>query len=294
MDYELLFVIDGVSIDDDAEVSTLAKDFDALISWHRGVSRLAVATEGANAVDAVQKLLPRITASVPPLRLLRLDPELVGVADIGERTDRSRQNVQQWVDGTRQGDTPFPAPEGTAGRSLVWRWADVNAWLKLIGLGDGETRPTRDEAFVIDAMLFSWRQARANGEPMMKFVVAGDERADERKAVMDRLSQAVLDPMLRKALVAVPRENQHQLTVVCSVLLDPLRFVAEQLGAELSGVLAVMTTDSELRLVPFARALLPGAVPISELGLGSDATVGDLILAQIDSSVSPASPLVLA
>jgi hypothetical protein len=44
-------------------------------------------------------------------------------------------------------------PEGTAGRSLIWRWADVNDWLTPLGLGDGAARPTRAEATLIDAML---------------------------------------------------------------------------------------------------------------------------------------------
>jgi predicted DNA-binding transcriptional regulator AlpA len=83
----------------------------------------------------------------------RLDPELVGISDIAQRIGHSRQNVQQWVNGERNGSRPFPAPEGCAGRSLVWRWADVNEWLRPLGVSDEAVRPSREEAARIDVML---------------------------------------------------------------------------------------------------------------------------------------------
>jgi hypothetical protein len=164
VEYEFLFVVDGVSSDDDTMVAALTDAFDGVLSWNRGLCRLAISSQGADALDALRNLLTRISSEVPALKILRLDPDLVGVSDIAERTGRTRQNVQQWVTGERNSENPFPPSEGCAGRSHVWRWADVNDWLKPLGFDDGETRPTRDESVFLDAALISWndpdRQSR--------------------------------------------------------------------------------------------------------------------------------------
>lgn len=294
MEYEFLFVVEGVSIDDDEAVSTLTTDFEGLLSWQRGLQRLAVVGEGANVMDALHGLLPRLANSLPDLRLVRLDPDLVGVADIADRTSRSRQNVQQWVDGNRRAETPFPEPEGTVGRSLVWRWAEVNEWLRHIGRDDGELRPTRQDALFVDLVLLQWQQMQASGQPMLRFVAAGDDRAVDRQQVMAGLTQAVSDPQFQARLMALPRDNQHRLAVVCAVLLDPLKFVLGQLGGDQSGVLAVLAEDDTLHVMPIASVELPWSAPISDLGLSDDATVGDLVLALQSAPVSPSTPLVLA
>lgn len=152
-EYEFILVVDGVSMDNDEAVSTLADDFDGVLSWNRGLHRLAVSGMGRDSYEAASRLVSRLTAALSGLRVFRLDPELVGVSDIAQRTGHSRQNVQQWVNGERNGGRPFPAPEGCAGRSLVWRWADVNEWLRPLGVGDEAVRPTRAEAARIDVML---------------------------------------------------------------------------------------------------------------------------------------------
>jgi predicted DNA-binding transcriptional regulator AlpA len=156
-EFEFLIVVDGVSIDDEHAVSVLVDGFDAVLSCSRGLSRLAVSGEGADAVEAAFSLASRFARELPGMRLIRLDPDLVGISDIAQRTGRSRQNVLQWTNGERNSDRSFPAPEGTAGHSLVWRWADVNAWLEPLELADGERRPTRRESAVIDsALLAGW------------------------------------------------------------------------------------------------------------------------------------------
>lgn len=293
MEYEFLLVVEGVSIDDDAVVVALTEQFDAQLSWHRGLHRLAVVAEGENPVEAMQTLLPRLASTAPAMTIRWMDADLVGVADIAERTGRTRQNVQQWVDGERNSESPFPPPEGTAGRSLVWRWSDVNNWLVPLGLDDGENRPTRAESVFVDLLLQTWQTNRAHGVPMLKLVVASDERGAERLQVAQRFNQAALDEAFIKSILAWPRQNAHKLVIVCSVLLDPLRFVLEQMGDEVSGMLAVLTGDTELHLTPIAAQLLPGAIPISSLGLSDEATVGDLVLAQRDSGLGSSRPLLL-
>ena len=295
MEFEFQFVVDGVSIDDDDVVTALAEEFDALLSWHRGTHLLSVAAEGSTAVDAAQRLLPNLVKAVPTLRVLHLDPDLVGVVDIANRTGRSRQNVQQWVDGIRQGETSFPRHEGAVGRSLAWRWADVDAWLKPLGLDDGELRPTRDEATLIDVILVQRRQMLDNGELMLKFVVIGDEYAGERQSLMQRVNHCVAaDAKFKADLGAWPRDDPHEVTVVCAVAFDPLKFVVGQLGTERSGVLAVMSDDNEVHITPIASVKLPWTVPLAAIGLSDDATVGDLILMQRSGATEPRKPLTIA
>jgi predicted DNA-binding transcriptional regulator AlpA len=164
-EYEFVLVVDGVSMDDDEAVATLADAFDGVLSWNRGLYRLAVSGNGRDSFEAASRLVSHLTAALPGLRVLRLDPELVGISDIAQRIGHSRQNVQQWVNGERNGDRPFPAPEGCAGRSLVWRWADVNEWLRSLGASDEAVRPSREEATRIDVMLLDWNDENATRFP---------------------------------------------------------------------------------------------------------------------------------
>jgi predicted DNA-binding transcriptional regulator AlpA len=152
-EYEFVLVVDGVSIEDDEAVAILTDAFDGVLSWNRGLYRLAVSGTGRDSYEAASRLVSRLTAALPGLKIVRLDPELVGIADVAQRIGHSRQNVQQWVNGERNGSRPFPAPEGCAGRSLVWRWADVNEWLRPLGISDEAVRPSREEAARIDVML---------------------------------------------------------------------------------------------------------------------------------------------
>lgn len=295
MEFEFLLIVDGVSIDDDPAMTVLAEQFDAVVSDSRGVVRVAVSAEGIDSINALSSLVVRLATAVPSLRVMRLDLDLVGISDIAERTNRSRQNVQQWVDGDRHlGGGPFPYPEGTVGRSLVWRWSDVYAWLRLLGLVEDEHILDRADMVVLEMFLLQWRQSRAQGMPMIRTTfVGGDDRTADRMQVANAIntSASVGDPQLTAALLQLPRANQHQITIVCAVLLDRLAFIVGQLGGEAAGVIAVMAGESEVRLLPIASVLLPGSVPISDFGLGLDATVGDLVLALDHSLVGPTTPL---
>ena len=161
MEYQFLFVVADVSAGDSGGGTATTETLNGQLSSHHGVSRLAVVSAGPSAMEALRSLLGRVAEAAPGLRLVRLDPDLVGVPDIAERTGHTRQNVQQWISGERNGDRPFPPPEGSAGRSLVWRWAEVNAWLRPLGLDDQATRPTREESVFLDVALIEWAEEQA-------------------------------------------------------------------------------------------------------------------------------------
>lgn len=60
---------------------------------------------------------------------------LVGVLDIAERAGVTRDAVQKW----RNRYPDFPAIEATISDYPVWRWAEVEAWLRATGrLDSGE------------------------------------------------------------------------------------------------------------------------------------------------------------
>lgn len=73
-EYEFLFVVDGVSIDDDEAVALLVDAFDGVLSWNRGVYRLAVSGLGRDSREAEATLVSRLAAALPGLRVVRLDP----------------------------------------------------------------------------------------------------------------------------------------------------------------------------------------------------------------------------
>ncbi|PWG11198.1 hypothetical protein DF268_22945 [Streptomyces sp. V2] len=294
-EYEFQFVVDGIDVDDEAAVDVVHEKFDGLLTRHRDRHLLDVAETGASTIDAAHRIVVRLRKTLPGLRLLRIDPDLVGVSDIAERVGNTRQNVQQWVNGERRaGSEPFPAPEGVAGRSAVWRWGDVNAWLAAVGEGDGVHVPTREEALQIDYFLPSWRRTLDDGLPLVNAVpaVEGDEDGTEREAVRRLLEGTLTEPGILERISAFPRLDQQRLTVVCAVLTDRLDGVVRRIGHdETWAVLAFKGPSGELCLRPVGTGKAPGAVPASQLGLGADATVGDLLLVQANGSVNPAVPM---
>lgn len=163
MEYDFTFVVSGVDVDNQAAVDALQEHCDALLARAGGLDLLVITGVGDSAVLAALAAVSNARAAVPQLRVCRLDRDLVGVHEIAERTGRSRQNVSQWVSGARkaQGE-PFPAPEGTVGRSHAWLWSEVNQWLTAHGLDDGAVYPTRGEMAEIDVALANARSFTLN------------------------------------------------------------------------------------------------------------------------------------
>ncbi|MEE4545616.1 hypothetical protein V2S66_27070 [Streptomyces sp. V4-01] len=226
MDYEFTFVVDGRTVDDDTAVSRLEDQLDAMLARAGGQNLLSVASSGDTAVEAALALAQAVRGLVPGLRLLRLDRDLVGIQEIAERTERSRQNVHQWVQGTRLADhEPFPAPEGAIGRGHVWLWTEVNAWLRQHGLDDGLAYPSRKEMTQIDFVLsnslnFSFRSSNAEGYDAA------------RKSVVEALEEHIVS--FSEFVTGLPLEksaaNQHILAIAAphESAHDVMRFIADQ------------------------------------------------------------------
>lgn len=223
MDYDFTFVVTGATVEDPEAVRNLFDQLDAILAKAGGQHLVSITMEGPNAVEAALMAATAIRECVPHLRVLRLDRDLVGVCEISERTGRSRQNVQQWVAGRRKSDgAPFPAPEGTAGRSQVWLWTEVNTWLHQHGMGDEAAYPTREEMGDIDFAL-----AHAVS---LKFETAHTLGFDAgREAVLREVQQqmSMIMPMLSGSRV---RNEQGQHVVLLADQREPVEAVLKRIS----------------------------------------------------------------
>jgi hypothetical protein len=103
---------------------------DAAVTAFEGHPALDVDREASTLLDAIASAISQ-AESVAGIRVTRVDgEELVSQADIADRTGRSRQAVNHWI--KRDADSSgFPDPAyGSATRSPLWRWADIEAWLE--------------------------------------------------------------------------------------------------------------------------------------------------------------------
>lgn len=211
-EFEFVFVVDGISLDDHDEVQALNEELGALVSSFHGGLRLSVSEEGETAVAAAQSVVKLAHRTVPSMRIVRLHRDLVGVSDIAELTGRSRQNVSQWVRGQRHDGVPFPSPEAAVGRSLVWLWSEVNEWLRGIDLDDGLNWPSRDEMAEIDWGLKKLRSVRLN-------LVFDGKRDDVRRLAGQLAEHARTDQRFVRYLLGNPqvRDERGNYTIfVCS------------------------------------------------------------------------------
>jgi hypothetical protein len=69
--------------------------------------------------------------SVPSLRVRRVEPDdIVTMAEIAERLDRTRESVRLLIAGSRgPGGFPPPISHGRE-RGRLWRWSDVANWFE--------------------------------------------------------------------------------------------------------------------------------------------------------------------
>lgn len=84
------------------------------------------------ALDALQEL------SRLGFESLAVEDELVSMADVAERTGRSRQSISMLVSGER-GPGDFPPPVAGNVRSPLWHWADVSLWFDAQAGGDASS-----------------------------------------------------------------------------------------------------------------------------------------------------------
>ncbi|MFC9610443.1 helix-turn-helix transcriptional regulator [Streptomyces sp. NPDC056938] len=269
MDYDFTFVVSGADVDDQAAVDALLENCDALLARAGGVDLLSITGSGDSAIEAALTAVSAARAAVPQLQVCRLDRDLVGVHEIAERTGRSRQNVSQWIAGDRkaQGE-PFPAAEGTVGRSQAWLWSEVNQWLASHGLDDGVAYPTRTEMAEIDVALansvsvtLNFTAAEAPGFQAGRDKVVEELRNNHIPGLMNFL--AGLDH-------TKDEHGAHVLVVADST--EPARGVMERVSSVGHDVILITATDQFMATVLSTRAQLR---PTKIVTVPQAATVGD-------------------
>jgi hypothetical protein len=117
--------------------------------------------EGSSFVDAVVDALQvLIELGFEPLSV---EDELVSMADIAERTGRTRQSISLLVSGQR-GPGGFPSPAAGNVRSPLWHWAEVAAWFQANGSEDAREDDRAAAIAAINGVLANRRLARDHPE----------------------------------------------------------------------------------------------------------------------------------
>ena len=98
---------------------------DALIGiGQKGRLALSVTRHAATAHKAVSSAINNVQQAIPEARLIEVSPDLVGISDIAEQLDFSRQNMRKlWQ--THINTFPLPVHEG---HSALWHLAEVLEW----------------------------------------------------------------------------------------------------------------------------------------------------------------------
>lgn len=129
--YEFTLVVAGADVQTDEALNALAEAGcdDATVGSSGGVQHLDFDREAPSYLAAVLSAIANVEAAVPGARVVRVLPdEYVTLAEIAERTGRSRESVRLLSIGERgPGGFPPPAARG-AERNKLWRWAEVASW----------------------------------------------------------------------------------------------------------------------------------------------------------------------
>ena len=120
---------------------------DALIGQTNGVQYLDFDRQAPSLEEAVASAVTDIE-QVSGMRVVRfIDTDLLSMAEIAERMDRTRESVRLLVTGER-GPGGFPPPVTDPRRPhRLWRWLDVERWFA--GYLNDQDRTGRQEASTI-------------------------------------------------------------------------------------------------------------------------------------------------
>ncbi|MFI0792518.1 helix-turn-helix transcriptional regulator [Micromonospora rubida] len=148
--------VSGVDLDDDVTLELLGEHLSGL-TWSEcdGVVLATLYTSAQNPVATALEAARRICHALPKAEVLHVDPELVSNSDIAFRLGVSREAVRLWVEGLR-GPGNFPPALSVIGngRSKVWPWAVVHAWVRQnYRIGDDETHLTAQQVAELNGAL---------------------------------------------------------------------------------------------------------------------------------------------
>jgi hypothetical protein len=137
--FEFDLIVSGFDLDAHADAldELEAKVGDLSFAMLAGTATVAVERAARSLGHAVQSAIADVER-LPGVRVERVLPDgHVSQAEIAARIGRTRQSVSQLVQGAR-GPGGFPEPAFGTGRTALWRWSEVAAWLAAARLIDAE------------------------------------------------------------------------------------------------------------------------------------------------------------
>ena len=129
-EYEFTLIIEGDLAEEEAARALFEVGCDdATFGVVDGMGYGDFAREASSFGEAVLEAVSQVEM-VKDLRVLRLEPDdIVTMADIAKRLDRTRESVRLLIAG-RRGPGGFPSPISHGmDRGRLWRWSDVASWL---------------------------------------------------------------------------------------------------------------------------------------------------------------------
>ena len=130
--FHFTLVLSGVDDPDDELADALVDSgcSDALLAYRNCVTYLVFDRVADTFESAVRSAMSNVESAGLGVGVSHIEPsDLVTMAEIARRSNRSRQSVEQLVTGDRGGGG-FPIPvSGVERSSLVWSWAEVAQWL---------------------------------------------------------------------------------------------------------------------------------------------------------------------
>lgn len=156
--YEFTLIVEGTDFTDDDTVNAAyeAGCDDALLGVSNGVPCADFDREAPTLEEAALSAIADIE-SVDGIEVVRIaDAGLLSIADIAERTGRTRESVRLLIEGKR-GPGGFPAPVTDPGRRRyrLWYWPEVARWFESTGVG----RAAGDQEQVL-AAINAWLELR--------------------------------------------------------------------------------------------------------------------------------------
>ncbi len=133
--FNFTLTVSGINLDTDGHEDALfeAGCDDALLSYYGKSIYLEFEREAPSLKYAIASAIRDIEGAGIGARVESVDSTLVGLSDIAQMSDLSRQAITMLKDGARgKGDFPNPIQRIT-GQSPLWDWAEVAQWLESCG-----------------------------------------------------------------------------------------------------------------------------------------------------------------
>lgn len=163
---QFTLILEGPDLQDALHIEALyqAGCDDATVGRVGAAQYLDFDREAETLADAVLGATEAVEAAVPGARVIHLEPDdLVTMAEIAQRTGRTRESVRLLIDGER-GPGGFPAPATHfRSRNRMWEWQAVRAWFE-DALGEKLATADGDAGSFIAAFNASLRLRRAEAE----------------------------------------------------------------------------------------------------------------------------------